>query len=662
VPPAGGLPTAGVRRLVAPALAPAGAVLPLEAVVESRAPAERSAALALAVNGAALLPAPVALAPGTTLVRLPYRFEAPGNVLLEARLLLAPGEPEAPGHVTAAMTVTGPRRVLVVSEHDRPVVALALARRGMDVEVTAPSGLDARAARLADYHLVVLDDVARNDIADAALEALARRVADGGALVATGGGHLFGDAGFVGTPLERILPVTLQSQRPEPRQRDPIAIYLLIDRSNSMGYASSALGYGQKMEYAKRAALAVLDQLGPRDLVGAIAFDSQPYELGPLVPLADGRAALAAKIGRLQYGGGTDFKDALDTARRALVAAGNRVRHIVLLTDGDTNRRAEDHDELIAALARDEVTVTTIRIGSDTVNLDLLERISSATGGAFHHVDDVEALPQLMISDTQHLVDAAAARRELAPHVAEPGGLLAGLDDDDFPPVSRWALTQAKRGADVRLYVDDGERRVPLLATWQYELGRVAVVPLDFQAGAAGWPTWPGFAKLWSQLATWAAPRALPSERRLVARRAGAGTLVVLDTMADDAGPFTVRVDRGDPVALRPAGRRRFEAVVPALAPGVHAATLGSGQGDEATDLVVPERASDSREFRVDGPDLALLERLAAVTGGRVGPEPADVLVARPGVRRRAMPLDPFLVPLALALVLADVALRRLRG
>src|SRR5204863_477056 len=99
----------------------------------------------------------------------------------------------------------------------------------------------------------------------------------------------------------------------------------LIDRSNSMGYASGPdLQYGAKMEYAKRAALAVVDQLGPRDLVGAIAFDSEPYELGPLLPLAEGRAALTAKIRQLRYGGGTDFKEALDRARRSLVAAGRR--------------------------------------------------------------------------------------------------------------------------------------------------------------------------------------------------------------------------------------------------------------------------------------------------------------------------------------------------
>src|SRR5438552_2173850 len=125
--------------------------------------------------------------------------------------------------------------------------------------------------------------------------------------------------------------------------------------------------------------------------------------------------------------------------RRALVAAGPRVRHVMLITDGDTNRRAEDHDDVIAALAHDDVTVTTIRIGSDTVNLDLLEQISRATGGAFHHVEDVGALPQLMISDTQHVMYEAANRHEAAVHVGEPGLVLARIDEEELPHVSRWA-------------------------------------------------------------------------------------------------------------------------------------------------------------------------------------------------------------------------------
>jgi Mg-chelatase subunit ChlD len=661
VPAPARLPAASVRRLVAPALAPAHAALPIEAVVESRAAEPRAAALRIAVDGQSLLPVPVELTPGVSVVRLPYRFEAPGSRLLEAELLLPPGEPPSPGPVARVIGVTSPVRVLVVSERERPAAALALARRGMDVELTAPAGLAARAARLADYHLVVLDDVARAGVPDGAVAALAARVAAGGGLVVTGGAHLFGDAGWVGTPLARVLPVALRSQRPEPKERDPIALYLLIDRSNSMGYASGPqLEYGAKMEYAKRAALAVLDQLGPRDLVGAIAFDSQPYELGRLLPLAEARAALAAKIRQLRYGGGTDFKDALATARRSLLAAGQRVRHVILLTDGDTNRRAEDHDELIAELARDEITVTAIRIGSDTVNLDLLDRIARATGGFFHHVEDVQALPQLMISDTQHLVNAAANRREAPARLGDPGAALAGIAEDELPPVAGWAVTEPRPDAEVRLWVDDGVRRDPLLATWQYELGRVAAVPMDFQAGAAAWPTWRGFAKLWSQLATWAATRALASARRLEARPARDGTLVRLETAADEPGPFALRVDGREETALRPTGARTFGAHLPALTPGVHAAMLVVAGREEPVELVVVPRAPSERELRADPPDVALLARLADATGGRVAPEPADVLAARPGVERRALPLEPVLIALALALVLGDVAMRTL--
>ncbi|HLY36980.1 MAG TPA: VWA domain-containing protein, partial [Candidatus Binatia bacterium] len=554
---------------------------------------------------------------------------------------------------------TRPVHVLVVSEHDGPVVATALARRGMDVEVTAPSGFP---ASLDEHHAVVLDDVGRAALPDAALDAIARHVAAGGALVVTGGPHLFGDAGFAGTALEHVLPVALQSQRPEPKQREPIALYLLVDRSNSMGYATSepALEYGEKMEYAKRAALAVVAQLGPRDLVGAIAFDSQPYELGPLIPLAEGRSTLETKIRQLKYGGGTDFKESLERARRALVAAGARVRHVILITDGDTNRRAEDHDDVIAALAKDDVTVTTIRIGSDTINLDLLAKISRATGGAFHHVEDVGALPQLMISDTQHVMDEAANRREAAVRVGEPGPLLAGIDEDELPRVSRWAIARAKPGADVRLWVEAGGRRDPLLATWQYGLGRVAAVPMDFQSGAATWPTWRGFAKLWSQLVMWAAPPGLASEPSVDARPVDGGTLVTVESRAASP-PSALRFEDGREAELRPVGADRFVALVAALAPGVHPVTIVAGGTESTAEVAVPERWASGREERATGPNRALLERLAALSGGAMSPAPADVLRARPGVRRRLVPLDVVLIPLALGLVLADVALRRLR-
>jgi Mg-chelatase subunit ChlD len=671
VPPPAALPAVAIRRLLAPALAPENTVLPLEVVLENRAAVRLSAALRVTASSDPAAAADtdarsarlqfVDLPRGGSVVPLPYRLSGPGQYLVEAEVLASPGDPPPPPPLRAAMTVTRPIRVLVLSERAAPVVATALGERGMRVETIAPGDVDARAPRLESYHALVLDDVGKRALGNRVLARMAAYVARGGALIATGGEHFFGDAALVGTPLERVLPVELQSQTPEPKEREPIALYLVIDRSNSMGFSSGPTErYGEKMEYAKRAALAVLEQLGQSDLVGAVAFDSQPFELAPLAPVREVRAALTAKIQRLQYGGGTDFQESLELAHRSLSRSNRRVRHVILLTDGDTNRRAEDHYGLIDSFARDEITVTTIRIGTDTANLDLLNAISRATSGEFHHVQNVQTLPQLMISDTRRRIDMAAGRRGFPARIGEGGPVLAGIAEDELPAVARWAVTRPKPGAELRLYLETGERQDPLLATWQYELGRAAVLPLDFQAGAAGWAAWGGFAKLWAQLVLWAIPPGLPAEYHLEAAPERAGTLVRLRTVADVPGPFALRLAGHQEVALHQTARRTFAALVPTLPPGRHPGTLASPWGsDEAVDLLVPSGHVSGREQRVAGPNRALLERVAALTGGRVDPTPDELLAARPGIRREAVPLDLLLIPLALVLLLADVAARR---
>jgi Mg-chelatase subunit ChlD len=658
VPPPASAPPATVRRVIHPAIVPARATVPIDVVVDAR---ERvTAALQLEAGGEWLRPLPMDLPPGLSIIALPLRFPEAGARVVAARLLPASADAaELPSPPADAVTVTRPLHVLLVSEREAPVVGAALEGGGLDVDTVPPDGLAERLARLETYHLVVLDDVASARLSRAVLDTLLAWVARGGGLVVTGGPHLFGDPGFVGSPLEHVLPVTLQSQKPEPKQRDPIAIYIIIDRSNSMGYATSVppIRAGEKMEYAKRAALSVLEQLGPADLVGAIAFDAQPYQLGLLQPLARGGPALVARIRALQYGGGTDFKEALQTALAELLVSRSRVRHVILLTDGDTNRHANDHMALIADYARAGISVTAVRIGADAANLELLQRIASETGGEFHHVESLQALPQIMIRDAQRRIDMAADRSDAVARFGTPGPILTGLREEELPPVARWAVTRQKPGAELRLYVERDGRREPILSTWQYGLGRAAALPLDFQAGAAGWAAWPGFAKLLAELALWAAPAGLPSEWRLHARHEAAGTRVDLETLGDQAGPFVLRLPRLRAVELHPTGPRRFAALVPHLAPGRVRALVRSGDKSRRATLLVPPRTT-GREHRALGPDDALLARVTSATGGRVSPTPAEVITATPGSAHATWALSVLLIPLALALTLGDVALR----
>src|SRR5262249_26467477 len=251
-------------------------------------------------------------------------------------------------------------------------------------------------------------------------------------------------------------------------------------------------------------------------------------------------------------------------------------RHMILMSDGDTNGGAEDHADVITDLARDDVTVTTIRIGSDAENLGLLERISRATGGGVHHVEDVGALPQLMISGTQHVMDEAANPHEGGARLAGPRPIPARVEGGGPPHRSAWARAGAPPGPAARPSADPGPRRAPLLATWQYGLGRVAVLPMDFQSGAAAWPTWRGFAKLWSQLVLWAAPAGLASEPWLEARPVDSGTLITVETRSDEP-PSLLRLGDGSEAALRPIGPGRFPTLVAPLAAGVPPVPLASG-------------------------------------------------------------------------------------
>src|SRR5207237_1606044 len=124
-----------------------------------------------------------------------------------------------------------------------------------------------------------------------------------------------------------------------------------------------------------------------------------------------------------------------------------------------------------------------------------------------------------------------------------------------------------------------------------------------------------------------------------------------LETGTDAAGPCALRLAGPGDGPLHPVGRRAFAAVVPGLEPGVHLCRLVSAAGAEPLRLVVPARSPSGRESRVRGPNLALLARAAALTGGRLAPQPADVVAARPGVGRRRGALAGGIGPRRLLLV-----------
>jgi hypothetical protein len=157
------------------------------------------------------------------------------------------------------------------------------------------------------------------------------------------------------------------------------ALVLAVDGSGSMS--------GPKLEMTKKAAMAVLAALDPKDFVGVIAFDTEARVAVTPQP-AGNRAAIKNGIGSLKSGGGTNVYAALVQAYRDLAAVPATAKHLILLTDGQSPY------DCIEALAKkmlaDGITITTIGIGD--ADRALLAMIADAANGRSYAVCDVNTL------------------------------------------------------------------------------------------------------------------------------------------------------------------------------------------------------------------------------------------------------------------------------
>jgi Mg-chelatase subunit ChlD len=676
VPPHSAKPDVALDKLVVPATMTEDQAVPMQ-IVTFNSGRTRSAVFNLLLDDLIVESAAVDIPGGTARFDFPYRVGERGHHRLRAELQLDDDAFTSNNARDLPIVVSPGTRLLLVTARDHSPLARALSRKGIAVETVAPQQMPAAAEVLARYQTVILEDPTAATVSPAAAAALQRYVHDeGGGLIVAGGGATFGDERFKTTALRPLLPITLEPRRPKRTERDPLALYLVIDRSNSMGYNSriGTLRDGEKLRYAKEAALTVIRQLKDHDLVGVIAFDSQPWEVSPLLPLRENRALLEKDIPRLVENGGTDFFDALVSARKQLHDARVNRRHIILLTDGDTNRaQMDDYARLLADMKSSEITITTVRIGDDTVNLKLLQTISEATGGVFHHVEDAQQLPDLMLRDASRTLEPMQPDSDqFFSQVGMRHQLLRGINAKAMPALAGYAYARPKPGADVVLRIARGDRHDPLLTVWQYGLGRVAAFTASPTEDAETWLGWNELSKFWSQLAGWtgrlhgAADVAVDARRRdgIVELR-----LRTYDRIGNEAA-LRARLNTEDgalhEVAFVQGGPREFIGRLPDLPAGNYPLTItrrnDRQQISERTEVVhIPAgEVALQEEQPPRHPNTALLTQLADGTGGKMNPNVRDLLDDQPGSRRMEYPLDHVLLPLAMLLFLADVAVRRL--
>jgi len=118
---------------------------------------------------------------------------------------------------------------------------------------------------------------------------------------------------------------------------------------------------GQKIELAKEAAKATAELLSADDYIAVIGFDSQPERVVRMQS-ARNRLRILRDIGRLSARGGTAIFPALDMAYQDLSVTRARIKHVILLTDGQTQERGIT--ELTQVMRAEGITVSTVGLGA----------------------------------------------------------------------------------------------------------------------------------------------------------------------------------------------------------------------------------------------------------------------------------------------------------
>jgi Mg-chelatase subunit ChlD len=554
--------------------------------------------------------------------------------------------------------VLGSASVAVVEGKIGDGAELARALTAGDMKVATLAAIPS-AAELLNYDAVVLVNVPAP--ADAQAGDLAAFVEElGRGLLVVGGDSAFGLGNYAASPLEKILPVS--SNPDDLIRRQPVAEVLVIDTSGSMAdchcgggeHNLSDQGGVNKTDISRAGAGLAISALQDSDRVGVLAFTSGIRWALPLDTKPDA-ATVASALGTLSPQGDTEIVVALREALEVLQDAPEEIRHMVLFTDGWGN----DRNLLPMAQEIADAGITLSVLGTGEGTGETLRRAAALGGGQYYPGRDLDAIPEIFIEETLRVSRPLIAEGAFIPALGAVSQVTVGLTAT--PPLRGYVLTKTKPTAAVPLEVGAGD---PLFATWQRGLGRAAVWTSDATVRwSADWVEWDGFVDFWGRMVSDVLP---PGRDTPPSVRLDGGTLEIeyqASVPLDAVAIATIRDTEGN-VTMQPLQRTdetTFSARVPVATAGAYwvavqvedsAGTLASGSGGVV--------AGYADEFAFRDPDPTLASDIAQATSGRVDPEATAAFESAPVRGDAATPLWPWLAALALALFLADVALRRI--
>jgi len=578
--------------------------------------------------------------------------ERAGNVVLDATVRID-GDPfQENNEFHQSLVVAGRPRILYVEGHPQSARYLkdALTLEGFIVNVVDPMALPQTAEDFGAYDAVILSDVDAKLISAPQMEAMSTYVRDlGGGFILAGGDNVYGEGGYSRTPVEELLPVSFDVKKP----RQSVSMIVILDKSGSMA--------GDKIRYAKEATKAPVALLKESDHFGVLTFNfNATWALR--LQAVDNRPSILDTIDEIGVGGETNLYPAMKEAFAELQKATDEIKHVIILSDGRT--LTDDFEAMTKQMAAAQITVSTVSVGQEA-DQDLMTKIASWGKGKTYYAEDPAGVPQIFNQDVESSAGESLQEASFKLIVTKSVEAFKGIDWNSAPRLQGYVQVKPRPMAEVLL---EAYKDRPLLARWQFGLGKTAVFTSDVKdRWAVDWLKWNGYSKFWSQIIRDTMRRQDDADFEMRVERENGFALVSVEAVGKDGRyrdqlHMQVHVVAPDQVStvldLPQTGPGAYEARVPLKQHGTYLFRATSNGSDGASRVLA---YSYPAEYHFYPPDVAKLRAVSMETGGMFQPSGPEIFEARGDRTFLPVALWPWFSAAALALYFLDVLLRRFR-
>jgi uncharacterized membrane protein len=600
----------------------------------------------------------VDLSAGKNLFTFPQTLSEPGFYSYDVQVD-APGDPLPQNNrATGFATVHGEPRLLIVSadpDQDQQLAA-ALRSSRLDVSLVGTKDFPGTLAEMQSYDAIFISNIAAGDLGADRQKLLESAVRDFGVgLVCVGGDQTYAAGSYRGTPLESTLPVNMEL---DSKKVLPSGAVVLV--MHGMEFANGN-------QVARDCAQGVLAALGPGDEMGVLLWDGTEHWVFPLRKVGD-KKEVAEQIAGMNQGDLGSFQGILEQAHEALKKSTSNLKHIIVFSDGDPGAPTQ---QLMKAIVGDRITVSTILI-SGHVGPDTMIWMADQGKGRFYNVTSPNDLPQVFIKESAVILKSAIYEEPFKPQVRASSEVIRGIAPSEYPTLLGYVATTPKPRAETPLWTEKGD---PLLAHWQYGLGRAVAFTSDAKARWGRiWLNWDKYRQFWSQIGQWSLRRLDNADfttEVTVDKGEGLINVEALDEQGNYRNFLNLQTIVVSPkgqrqnVHLEQTGPGHYEARFPTKEIGSYLLNLMDlKEGQVRGSQVVGASVNYSPEFNDSEPNFNLLRRIAESGEGKIlDPSEPSMNPFSHDRRKTFQPCDlwEWLLRFAIILFTVDVGVRRIQ-